>query len=601
MRKINLQMFAYDPNSIVDYLKSTGQDSSYSARKELAKSLGITNYSGSGAQNTQMLNALKNSAASSTASSKPSSSGSSSGSSGSGSPRPKGAPADAPSYTETGNEANYYTKENPYVVPSSNKNEKKPTKETTPFTQSGESKNASQNAKDKLVALDKFDVDNIISQETWDAINTPFNASTAYQDAMNLTNQLREQLTSGRTSFTDQIKDLLDQIQNRDKFSYDMSNDTLFQQSLASAMASGKTAMQDTMGQASALTGGYGSTYATSAANQQYNSFIQDAYNNLPEYYELALQAYEMEGNEMYNQLSALSTEDAKEYDRMYNAYNANFQNAQTMYQNEYTAWQDSVNTAIKNAGLQIDEFGTKYEQAYKTYMANQSYADTLYAQEFDRWSAEQDLGYKYSALAQDQSQHDSDLKYKYDALDQDQSQYDKNLALQYDKMAQEQAQHEKDLGYKYSALAQDQKQFDATQKAKEAEKSASYDKLSNSEINEIKKIYTEAGGGEKGDAKVDAYLRNIGKTNIDYEALWLTLDDIEIETPIYNYDWTITKDTLNGPIPFLFDTDDNNDVYSNGHETMTYAELKAAVEATDLDPKLKEEFLKKLKNQSNR
>ena len=303
MRKINLQMFAN--GSIVDYLKSTGQDSSYSARKELAKSMGITNYSGTAAQNTQMLNALKNSSAT------PSTSSSSGNSSSS--PRPSGAPADAPSYTSTGKESNYYTKDDPYVVPSTNKNVETSTKEITPFTQSGESKNASQNAKDKLAALDKFDVDNIISQETWDAINTPFNASTAYQDAMNLTNQLREQLTSGRTSFTDQIKDLLDQIQNRDKFSYDMSNDTLFQQSLASAMASGKTAMQDTMGQASALTGGYGSTYATSAANQQYNSFIQDAYNNLPEYYELALQAYEMEGNEMYNQLSALSTEDAKE------------------------------------------------------------------------------------------------------------------------------------------------------------------------------------------------------------------------------------------------------------------------------------------------
>ena len=79
------------------------------------------------------------------------------------------------------------------------------------------------------------------------------------------------------------------QIQNRDKFSYDVDNDVLFQQYLASSMASGKTAMQDTMGQASALTGGYGSTYATSAANQQYNAYIQDAYNNLPEYYQMAM------------------------------------------------------------------------------------------------------------------------------------------------------------------------------------------------------------------------------------------------------------------------------------------------------------------------
>ena len=50
----------YDPNSIVDYLKQNGQDSSMSARKEIAKNLGIANYNGSGDQNTLMLNTLKN-------------------------------------------------------------------------------------------------------------------------------------------------------------------------------------------------------------------------------------------------------------------------------------------------------------------------------------------------------------------------------------------------------------------------------------------------------------------------------------------------------------------------------------------------------------
>lgn len=46
--------------SIVDYLKSQGEDSSLSARKQLAKELGISNYTGTAAQNTKMLNMLKN-------------------------------------------------------------------------------------------------------------------------------------------------------------------------------------------------------------------------------------------------------------------------------------------------------------------------------------------------------------------------------------------------------------------------------------------------------------------------------------------------------------------------------------------------------------
>ena len=45
--------------SIVDYLKSKGQDSSYSARKQLAQQYGIKDYSGTANQNISLLNALQ--------------------------------------------------------------------------------------------------------------------------------------------------------------------------------------------------------------------------------------------------------------------------------------------------------------------------------------------------------------------------------------------------------------------------------------------------------------------------------------------------------------------------------------------------------------
>ena len=55
-------------NSIVDYLNSAGQDSSYKARKRLAQRQGISNYTGSARQNTSLLNSLRNAAASSSGS-----------------------------------------------------------------------------------------------------------------------------------------------------------------------------------------------------------------------------------------------------------------------------------------------------------------------------------------------------------------------------------------------------------------------------------------------------------------------------------------------------------------------------------------------------
>lgn len=49
----------YTGNSIVDYLNSVGQNSSYSSRSQLAASKGINGYTGSAAQNTQLLNLLR--------------------------------------------------------------------------------------------------------------------------------------------------------------------------------------------------------------------------------------------------------------------------------------------------------------------------------------------------------------------------------------------------------------------------------------------------------------------------------------------------------------------------------------------------------------
>lgn len=49
----------YTGNSIVDYLKSIGLDSSYEARKRYAQQYGIANYSGTAEQNTALLNAMR--------------------------------------------------------------------------------------------------------------------------------------------------------------------------------------------------------------------------------------------------------------------------------------------------------------------------------------------------------------------------------------------------------------------------------------------------------------------------------------------------------------------------------------------------------------
>ncbi|MCH7863928.1 MAG: hypothetical protein IIC56_01775, partial [Proteobacteria bacterium] len=55
----NIQASALSNPSIVDFLKSVGEQSDFASRKVLAEQEGITNYTGTAAQNTQLLGILR--------------------------------------------------------------------------------------------------------------------------------------------------------------------------------------------------------------------------------------------------------------------------------------------------------------------------------------------------------------------------------------------------------------------------------------------------------------------------------------------------------------------------------------------------------------
>lgn len=271
----------------------------------------------------------------------------------------------------------------------------------------------------------------LIDSGTMATINSSFSASQSYKDAMEYTNQLLAKLSSGRTSYTSQVEAMMDKIMNREDFEYDVDSDQLFQQALASAMNSGKTAMQDTIGQASALTGGYGSTYATSAGNQAYNAFIEDAYNNLPEYYQMALQAYQMEGEEMYNQLGMFVDADNREYQRTYDAWSANFANAESMYNKEYGQWQDSVNNAFQSANLQLNEYGTRLDASSKLYDVYANQANTNYQREYQSWADEVAQAQNMINILHSDWQYDTNLQYQKDRDAVADAQWEKSYALE--------------------------------------------------------------------------------------------------------------------------------------------------------------------------
>jgi hypothetical protein len=87
---------------------------------------------------------------------------------------------------------------------------------------------------------------------------------------------------------------------NRPDFRYDANGDALYRHYKDRYTELGKRAMQDTMGQAAALTGGYGSSYAQNVGQQAYQSYLSKADDVIPELYQLAYDRYRDKGDRLY-------------------------------------------------------------------------------------------------------------------------------------------------------------------------------------------------------------------------------------------------------------------------------------------------------------
>lgn len=171
----------------------------------------------------------------------------------------------------------------------------------------------------------------------------------AYQKALAALNDANANTPTYAGTYDSQLEALYEQIMNRDKFSYDLNADMLYQQYKDQYMNLGQQAMRDTMGQAAGLTGGYGSTYAESVGQQQYNAYLQQLNDVIPELYQMALDQYNAEGDRLTNQYSVTSDMASDEYDKYLDAYNQwltereYYQGlADTEYDRGYQSWSDS-------------------------------------------------------------------------------------------------------------------------------------------------------------------------------------------------------------------------------------------------------------------
>ena len=110
--------------------------------------------------------------------------------------------------------------------------------------------------------------------------------------------------------------DLYEQIAARGPFQYDIDKDPLYGIARDRYVNQGRMAMRDTMGQAAALTGGYGSSYGQAVGQQQYDAQLQGLADMIPELYQAAYSRYQDEGDRLQRQYQMLGEQEARDYSR---------------------------------------------------------------------------------------------------------------------------------------------------------------------------------------------------------------------------------------------------------------------------------------------
>lgn len=172
--------------------------------------------------------------------------------------------------------------------------------------------------------------------------------------------------------YEEELRRLYEEISERPDFSYDLCSDPLYLQYRQQYAALGRAAMTDTMGQAAALTGGYGSSYSQAAGQQSYNNYLQQLSGLVPELYSMALERYTRQGQDLQSRFSLV----------------------QGMEQDAYGRYSDGYSRWLQEYGLAREQYNADRTLDYQQFMDMLAYwqKEAQREQEQANWEAEMDF-----------------------------------------------------------------------------------------------------------------------------------------------------------------------------------------------------------------
>ena len=226
-----------------------------------------------------------------------------------------------------------------------------------------------------------------------------YTQSQAVTDYLNELKQLQQSKPGAyQSQYSDEIQAQLDKLLNGEKFSYNFNADPLYQQYKQQYMQQGQLAMQNTMGQAAALTGGYGSSYASTAGNQAYQQYLTGLNEIIPQLYDAAFQRYRAD------------VSDTKDLLGIY----------QGLDESDYGRYRDTVSDYYTELGLATDRYNNEREWDYGQH--RDSVSD---------WESDRAYGYTKDQDALQQANWEKEFAYQQERDKIADEQWAKEYALQ--------------------------------------------------------------------------------------------------------------------------------------------------------------------------
>lgn len=220
------------------------------------------------------------------------------------------------------------------------------------------------------------------------------------------TNTTRGQV--GANKYQNIYESAYNALANREKFSYNQKDDPLYAQYEDMYTRNARMAMNDTIGVASAMTGGYGNSYAATAGQSMYNNTMQGLNEKALQLYDSALNTYNSETNRLATNFDAAAN--------MYGTEQNNLQFIADLTENQYQydqSYAQNERNMLYNIAMNYSQMGEGARQ-FDTSFAEQQYQNNV-TNLLNTFNAYNNAASNYYGLYENARQHDENI-----ALDRD-------------------------------------------------------------------------------------------------------------------------------------------------------------------------------------